>query len=150
MQQPWVRLDRDHFGAARVATVFVYLSTHDGPDDGAATTFSDLRDDTRSVLDNAHDDEPMHAVRVAPRAGWAAVWSNVTADGTPDPHMVHEGEPLNYPSMISMEAALKDRSLPLKIGLNLWFTDHPAYPHPEFGKDPTKLEYAAQDVQSAR
>ena len=132
-----------------MATVFVYLSTHDGLNDGAATTFSDLRDDTQMEQNNEHNRETMHAVRVAPRAGCAAVWSNVTADGTPDPHMVHEGEPLNYPSMISMEAALKDRSLPLKIGLNLWFTDHPAYPHPEFGRDPTKLEYARQDVQSA-
>ena len=61
-------------------------------------------------------------VRVAPIAGSAAVWSNVDGDGRADPCLVHEAEALNYPSMVSMDAALADRSLPLKIGLNLWFT----------------------------
>eukprot|EP01047_Picozoa_sp_COSAG01_P039459 COSAG01_NODE_3263_length_6335_cov_6.514593_3_plen_278_part_00 len=37
----WVELDRDHYGAARVATVFVYLSSH-APADGGATCFSKL------------------------------------------------------------------------------------------------------------
>ena len=37
----WVNLDRDHYGAARIATVFVYLSSHE-PDAGGATKFSHL------------------------------------------------------------------------------------------------------------
>ena len=37
----WVNLDRDQHGAARVATAFVYLSSHE-PGCGGATTFSHL------------------------------------------------------------------------------------------------------------
>jgi hypothetical protein len=43
----------------------------------------------------------------------------------------HEAEELNTPSMVEMGDALRDPSLPMKIGLNLWFTDRRHYPRPE-------------------
>ena len=49
--------------------------------------------------------------------------------------------------MVSMEDALADRTLPMKIGLNLWFTDRAAYPRPEVDCGGRGLEYAAQDTQ---
>jgi hypothetical protein len=33
--------------------------------------------------------------------------------------------------MVEMGDALRDPSLPMKIGLNLWFTDRRHYPRPE-------------------
>ena len=45
--------------------------------------------------------------------------------------------------------ALANPELPMKIGLNLWFTDRPAYPRPELAGGGSGLAYAAQDVQSA-
>eukprot|EP00656_Telonema_subtile_P011075 TRINITY_DN15439_c0_g1_i2.p1 TRINITY_DN15439_c0_g1~~TRINITY_DN15439_c0_g1_i2.p1 ORF type:complete len:147 (+),score=27.69 TRINITY_DN15439_c0_g1_i2:98-538(+) len=135
-----VQVDRDHYGAARVATVFVYLSSH-SPEQGGATRFRFL-----NGPESSHDTE--EGLRVAPVCGSAACWSNVDAtSGEPDPFMVHEAEELRTPSMVSMEAALADRSLPMKIGLNLWFTDREQYPRPELGGVGQGLAYATRDVQ---
>ena len=99
-----VELDRDQFGAARVATVFVYLSGHAG-DEGGATRFSHLSHESSSPSSSAAasdrrgssssgggggggGSETTRAVRVAPVAGAAACWSNVCADGRADPCMV--------------------------------------------------------------
>ena len=101
-----VELDRDQFGAARVATVFVYLSSHAG-DEGGATRFSHLSHESSSPSSSAAasdrrgssssssgggggggSSETTRAVRVAPVAGAAACWSNVCADGRADPCMV--------------------------------------------------------------
>jgi hypothetical protein len=38
--------------------------------------------------------------------------------------------------------------LPLKIGLNLWFTDRADYPRPELLEAGASLQYAAQDLQA--
>jgi hypothetical protein len=62
--------------------------------------------------------------------------------------MVHEAEALEYPSMVSMEAALADKTLPMKIGLNLWFTDRDPYPRPEMMSGGAGMAYSAQDLQA--
>lgn len=46
----WVNLDRDQHGAARVATVFVYLSSHE-PGSGGSTTFSRLQQPTDAAAE---------------------------------------------------------------------------------------------------
>jgi len=132
-----IELDRDHYGAARVATVFVYLSSH-ADAEGGATKFGYLA---------GSDEGEQGGVKVAPKARAAAVWSNVDGAGCADPFMVHEAEELRTSSMVSMEDALADRTLPMKIGLNLWFTDRAAYPRPEVECGGRGLEYAAQDMQ---
>jgi hypothetical protein len=111
-----VQLNRDEHGAARIATVFVYLSTHSA-DEGGATRFNRLGGGG--------------GVKVQPKAGSAAVWSNVDKAGAPDVDVVHEAESLSSARMVSMGEALQDRRIPLKMGLNLWFTDVPNYPRPE-------------------
>ena len=136
-----VELHRDEHGAARVASVFVYLSTHE-ESDGGATHFPFLG--------------AGEGVRVYPIARAAACWSNVLGDGFPDPQAVHEGEPLNFAAVVPLPAALqavrasplKENSQLLKMGLNLWFTDRPDYPRPEFANP--GLEYASADIQISR
>ena len=49
--------------------------------------------------------------------------------------------------MVSMEAALADKTLPMKIGLNLWFTDRVPYPRPEMKSGGAGMAYSAQDLQ---
>ena len=93
-------------------------------------------------------------VRVYPIARAAACWSNVLGDGLPNPQAVHEGEPLNFAAVVSLPAALqtvrvsplKENSELLKMGLNIWFTDRPDYPRPEFANP--DLEYAPADIQN--
>ena len=138
-----VNLDRDQHGAARIATAFVYLSSHE-PGSGGSTTFSHLQLPT----DTTSKETVAPPLKVAPIAGAAALWSNVDGDGCPDPCMVHEAEALNYPSMVSMEAALADQTLPMKMGLNLWFTDRDPYPRPEMESGGVALAYLAQDLQA--
>lgn len=93
-------------------------------------------------------------MRVQPAAGAAACWSNVLVDGSPDPRAVHEGESLNA-GLLSLDTALaavkRDGrgAVPMKLGLNLWFTDRRAYPRPEYEAGGERLEYGAMDVQSA-
>ena len=77
-----------------------------------------------------------------------ALWSNVDGHGRPDPCLVHEAEALDYPSMVTMDDALADKSLPMKIGLNLWFTDRDPYPRPEMESDGAGMAYSAQDLQA--
>ena len=107
--------------------MFVYLTDHDIAD-GGATHFGYL---PRNNPNGDKDIKEYHGLRVHPKAGSAAIWSNVDRDGRPDVAMVHEGESLNAGSLITMEEALRDETLPLKIGLNLWFTDRRDYPRPE-------------------
>ena len=143
-----VELGRDEHGAARITTVFVYLSSHDF-DAGGATHFGYLQQDDGSSSSSSTCNSS-DGVRVIPHAGSAAVWSNVDIHGVPDVAMIHEGESLNSSSLVTMEDALKDESLPLKIGLNLWFTDRKDYPRPEVELAATEgagaIVYAAVDV----
>uniref|UniRef100_A0A7S2CNI7 Prolyl 4-hydroxylase alpha subunit domain-containing protein n=1 Tax=Octactis speculum TaxID=3111310 RepID=A0A7S2CNI7_9STRA len=145
-----VELGRDEHGAARITTVFIYLSSHDASS-GGATHFGHLqsgqqRDDTAEEEQEAAE---YQGIRVSPKAGSAAVWSNVDINGVPDVAMVHEAEQLNSQAFVTMEKALSDQSLPLKMGLNLWFTDRRDYPRPEVHLSMSCAEtilYAAQDV----
>jgi hypothetical protein len=124
-----VRLSRLE-GGARVCTVFVYLTSH-GEDDGGGTTFPLL--------------EP--ALTVQPKQRSAAVWCNCTRSGELDVRVVHSAEPLKLGRGQSqperdheqsghisdreedLAQALQDRNIPLKIGMNIWFTDLPNHPH---------------------
>lgn len=132
----------------RVTTVFVYVTDHVIAE-GGATHFGYLPRKTRP---NGGDEknEASQGLRVHPKAGSAAIWSNVDRAGLPDAAMVHEGESLNAGSLITIGEALQDERLPLKIGLNLWFTDRRDYPRPERamvgeGAEGT-LVYTAHDV----
>lgn len=60
---------------------------------------------------------------------------------------IHAAEEQHTDAMISMEEALADQSLPMKIGLNLWFTDRPEYPRPEVGSSAPGLQFGAHDIQ---
>jgi len=78
-------------GEQRAFTVLIFGSTL-GADGGGETHFPHLN------------------VRVFPRAGDALAWSNVDADGRPNPRSLHEGRPPN-----------QDR----KIAVNCWIADQP-------------------------
>merc|ERR1712070_510314 len=104
-----------------ICTVFVYLTSH-STEQGGGTLFPLLQP----------------ALAVQPKARSAAVWCNCKRDGDLDVDLAHSAEPLmnlgcsdeKDPSTeADLSEALQDRSIPLKIGMNMWFTDLPHHPH---------------------
>ena len=93
----------------RLATVLVYLTSVDS-DAGGATVFTNVEGngDAVSKGDGASDGQPGGGggsvegggahVRVQPRAGTAAIWSSMRADGTCDPHAEHYAERVDHGS----------------------------------------------------
>jgi prolyl 4-hydroxylase len=79
----------------RLVTLFIYLNDLDD-EQGGCTYFPKCGN-----------------LRVRPKKGNAVLWSNVTADGQPDPYTIHAGEAVQ-------SAGKKDV---IKYGLNVWICE---------------------------
>jgi len=80
----------------RLVTIFVYLNDL-GKDQGGCTYFPKCDD-----------------LRVRPSRGKAILWSNVSADGYPEPKTIHAGE------TVQSSPGAKNS---VKYGLNVWITE---------------------------
>ena len=90
-----VKLPKKHIMLKRrVLTLFFYLNTL-SEDQGGCTYFPKCGN-----------------LRVQPKRGRVVIWSNVTADGLPDPRTIHAGEPV-----------ISDQQDFAKYGLNLWICE---------------------------
>lgn len=93
-----VQLPPKHFAVKRrLVTIFVYLNDLD-KGQGGCTYFPKCGN-----------------LRVTPKRGKAVLWSNITADGYPDPGTIHAGEMVKSTSS-------GDNSV-VKYGLNIWITE---------------------------
>jgi hypothetical protein len=98
LEDDQVLLPRKQFAVKRrLVTLFVYLNDLK-PNNGGATHFPKCGD-----------------LRVTPKKGNAVLWSNVTADGSPDPATIHAGE--------AVQSTSKDGNDIEKYGLNIWVTE---------------------------
>lgn len=92
-----VLLPRKQFAMKRrLVTIFVYLNDLD-KDQGGCTYFPKCG-----------------GLRVRPKRGKAVLWSNITAEGYPDPNTIHAGE--------AVHATTGDKNI-VKYGLNVWITE---------------------------
>jgi prolyl 4-hydroxylase len=95
MDNDEVKLPKKHLAVKRrLVTLFFYLNTLE-PDQGGCTYFPKCNN-----------------LRVQPKRGRVVIFSNLTADGLPDPRTIHAGEPV-----VSEETGFA------KYGLNLWICE---------------------------
>jgi len=95
MDNDQVTLPKKHVAVKRrVLTMFFYLNTLT-EDQGGCTHFPKCKN-----------------LRVQPKRGSVVIWSNVTAEGLPDPRTIHAGEPVK-----------SDDKEFAKYGLNLWICE---------------------------
>lgn len=95
MDNDQVKLPKKHVAVKRrVLTLFFYLNTLT-EDQGGCTHFPKCK-----------------TLRVQPKRGRVVIWSNVTAEGLPEPRTIHAGEPVKSDD--------KDFA---KYGLNLWICE---------------------------